>query len=78
MSEDKQDREIVCVGCRKPFIWTASEQVFFDSKGFTETPKRCRPCRAERKERIARLRGEDAASIARRDRYQAERAQVKP
>lgn len=43
-----EDMEIVCVDCKKPFIFEAGEQKFFAEKGFTP-PKRCKPCRDERK-----------------------------
>lgn len=47
MSQD-QDTEIVCADCQTPFVFTASEQAFFQEKGFTP-PKRCRSCRQARK-----------------------------
>lgn len=45
MSEDK---EITCKDCGGSFIFTAGEQEFFQSKGFSE-PVRCKPCRDARK-----------------------------
>jgi len=44
-----QDEEITCVDCHTPFIWTAGEQEFFEGKGFKDRPKRCKPCREQRK-----------------------------
>jgi CxxC-x17-CxxC domain-containing protein len=45
------DREIVCLDCGQPFVFTAGEQEFFGKKGFREEPKRCKPCRDTRKTR---------------------------
>lgn len=42
------DKELTCVDCGNKFVFTASEQKFFESKGFTE-PKRCPDDRAKRK-----------------------------
>lgn len=44
------DQEITCVDCQNPFTFTAEEQEFFSSKGYTP-PKRCKPCRQARKAR---------------------------
>lgn len=43
------DRDIVCVDCGETFVFTASEQEFHASKGFDNSPKRCKPCRKVRK-----------------------------
>jgi len=48
MNENLQDKTLQCLECGAPFIWTASEQAFYLSKGLIE-PKRCLECRAERK-----------------------------
>ena len=44
-----QDRNITCVDCGKPFVWTAGEQEFYAQKGFTNEPKRCKPCKSMKK-----------------------------
>jgi CxxC-x17-CxxC domain-containing protein len=44
-----QDRTLTCVECRQPFAFTARDQEFHASKGFTNEPKRCRNCRQARK-----------------------------
>jgi N-acetylglutamate synthase-like GNAT family acetyltransferase len=49
-----EDRELKCVDCGNSFVWTAGEQEFFQEKGFTEPPKRCKACRQVKKD----LRGE--------------------
>jgi CxxC-x17-CxxC domain-containing protein len=46
-----QDRQIACIDCGQPFVFTAGEQEFYERKGFKEEPKRCKPCREARKTR---------------------------
>ncbi len=43
------DRQITCVDCGQPFVFTAGEQEFYQRKGFREEPKRCKVCREARK-----------------------------
>lgn len=43
------DETLTCVDCSRSFPFTASEQEFFASKGFTNKPSRCGDCRAARK-----------------------------
>ncbi|MBV8599981.1 MAG: zinc-ribbon domain containing protein [Candidatus Eremiobacteraeota bacterium] len=43
------DETLACVDCSAAFTFTASEQEFFASKGFTNKPSRCPDCRAARK-----------------------------
>lgn len=38
-----------CAACQEGFVWTAGEQEFFASKGFTNPPKSCRGNRQARK-----------------------------
>lgn len=44
-----QDKMLTCADCHQPFAFTAREQEFHASKGFTNEPKRCRNCRQARK-----------------------------
>ena len=44
-----QDKTIVCKDCGQEFVFTASEQDFFEERGFTNEPQRCKPCRDARK-----------------------------
>lgn len=44
-----QDQTLTCVDCGQSFVWTASEQKFYNDKGFTNSPKRCQSCRAAKK-----------------------------
>lgn len=50
---DFQDRTIECADCRTNFVFTAKEQDFYERKGFRDMPKRCKPCREERKAKRA-------------------------
>ncbi len=44
-----QDKSIQCSECGATFTFTVGEQEFYASKGLTNEPKRCGPCRAARK-----------------------------
>jgi CxxC-x17-CxxC domain-containing protein len=44
-----QDKSIQCVDCGTTFTFSAEEQEFFASKGYTNDPKRCPACREARK-----------------------------
>ena len=49
------DKTLTCSDCGQEFIFTVEEQEFYTARGFTE-PKRCRSCRAARRnERAARV-----------------------
>lgn len=43
------DENLNCADCGRTFPFTANEQEFFASKGFTNKPGRCADCRAARK-----------------------------
>ena len=43
------DKTLMCVECGEEFIFTAGEQEFFNARGFSNEPKRCRNCRAVRR-----------------------------
>ncbi|NQT73371.1 MAG: zinc-ribbon domain containing protein [Chloroflexi bacterium] len=43
------DRELQCADCGATFTFTVGEQEFFETKGFTNEPKRCPDCRQSRK-----------------------------
>ena len=44
-----QDKDIKCSDCGSSFTFTAKEQEFFASKGYTNEPKRCPTCRQARR-----------------------------
>jgi len=43
------DRNLTCVDCGAEFVFTADDQEFHASRGFTNEPKRCPDCRRARK-----------------------------
>lgn len=45
------DKELTCSDCGASFVFDAAEQATFATLGYTNEPKRCRACRAERKAR---------------------------
>ncbi len=49
-----QDQTLTCKDCGNPFTWTASEQEFYQQKGFQNAPVRCPQCRAAKKQRMDR------------------------
>jgi CxxC-x17-CxxC domain-containing protein len=48
-----RDKLLRCIDCGEEFIFTAGEQLFFADKGLKNEPKRCKPCKAKKNERIA-------------------------
>ena len=44
-----EDKSLECSDCGATFTFTAEEQEFFASKGYTNEPKRCPACRQARK-----------------------------
>ena len=44
-----QDKTLVCKDCGQEFVFTASEQDFYEEKGFMNEPQRCKSCRDARK-----------------------------
>ena len=44
-----EDKSIQCSDCGATFTFSAKDQEFFQSKGFTNEPKRCPSCRQARK-----------------------------
>jgi CxxC-x17-CxxC domain-containing protein len=49
------DRSIRCVDCSEQFVWTVGEQVFFHDKGLKNEPKRCKPCKQAKNDRLAAI-----------------------
>ena len=47
-----QDQTLTCRDCGNSFVWTASEQEFYQSKGFQNAPVRCPSCRQAKKARM--------------------------
>ena len=44
-----QDKTLQCVACGASFTFSAGEQEFYQSKGYTNEPKRCPTCRQTRR-----------------------------
>jgi CxxC-x17-CxxC domain-containing protein len=44
-----EEKTLQCADCGVNFTFTAEEQEFFQTKGYTNEPKRCQPCRQARK-----------------------------
>jgi CxxC-x17-CxxC domain-containing protein len=44
-----EDKLLQCLDCGTTFTFTAEDQEFFQSKGYTNEPKRCPECRRSRK-----------------------------
>ena len=44
-----QDKALQCAECGTTFTFSAEDQEFFASKGYTNEPKRCPECRQARK-----------------------------
>ncbi|GDX62160.1 zinc-binding protein [Candidatus Levyibacteriota bacterium] len=55
-----QDQTLNCKDCGNPFTWTASEQEFYQQKGFQNAPVRCPSCRAAKKQRMDSRGGESS------------------
>ena len=66
-----EDKSIQCSDCGITFAFSAQEQEFFASKGYTNEPKRCPSCREARK--VAR--GDASGARPRRQMFAAVCAQ---
>jgi len=43
------DKSLTCTDCGATFTFSAEDQEFYQSKGYTNEPKRCQDCRRSRK-----------------------------
>ncbi len=50
---DYSDKVVKCMDCGAEFVFTSGEQLFFADKGFKNEPKRCKPCKAKRSQRLS-------------------------
>ena len=67
-----EDKSLKCVECSQSFNFSADDQQFFQSKGYTNEPKRCPSCRQAKKAE----RGDSGSSYgARREMFPAKCAQ---
>ncbi|MFH1639685.1 MAG: zinc-ribbon domain-containing protein [Chloroflexota bacterium] len=60
-----QDKSIHCSDCGTTFSFTVGEQEFFESKGFTNQPKRCPLCRRAKKQQDGGSNGGYSSSMSR-------------
>lgn len=44
-----QDKTLNCIDCNDEFLFSRNEQMFYQERGFTNEPKRCKNCRDKRK-----------------------------
>ena len=47
-----QDKSIQCADCGATFTFSTGEQEFYATRGYTNEPKRCAPCRQARKSQL--------------------------
>ena len=52
-----EDKTLTCSDCDKSFTFSVDEQEQFQSRGYTNEPKRCPECRQARKAQQNRLGG---------------------
>jgi CxxC-x17-CxxC domain-containing protein len=50
-----EDQKLHCIDCGTEFLWSAGEQAFFRDKNLLNPPKRCKPCKQAKNERIAAI-----------------------
>jgi CxxC-x17-CxxC domain-containing protein len=62
------DKSIICVDCNQDFVWSAGEQSFYNDKGLENPPKRCKPCKKMKTERLTAI--EEARETGRRQRIE--------
>lgn len=61
---DFQDYPLICRDCGNDFLFTAGEQDFYRTKGFTKPPGRCPACRYQRKLLASQLGAPQASASA--------------
>ncbi|MFC2067716.1 zinc-ribbon domain containing protein [Chloroflexota bacterium] len=64
-----EDKSLQCSDCGANFTFSAEEQEFFQSKGYTNEPKRCPACRQARK--VERYGGGSYSSRSQRQMFPA-------
>ena len=65
------DKTLVCSDCSESFVFTAGEQEFHASKGFTREPRRCPNCRRLKKQQNGEGGGSFGAPRVPRQMYDA-------
>lgn len=49
-----QDEKLICKICGAEFVFTVGEQEFYNEKGFTNKPNKCKACRDAKKQQQPR------------------------
>lgn len=57
------DIAIDCSDCNEPFVWTSGEQQFFADKNLQNPPKRCKPCKQSKNDRLAVIAANPAEKV---------------
>jgi CxxC-x17-CxxC domain-containing protein len=70
-----QDKQLTCVECGEPFIFSGEDQAYHSQRGFTNEPKRCPDCRDKRRSARGSSGGSMGMSQSGRDMYPATCAQ---
>lgn len=65
-SADFEDLSLNCIDCGKDFVWTSGEQSFFYDKGLKNPPKRCKPCKQAKNERLAAIAAAQTTGVRQR------------
>ncbi|MBI2866461.1 MAG: zinc-ribbon domain containing protein [Chloroflexi bacterium] len=65
------DKTLTCAECGAEFVFTASEQEFFASRGYVNEPKRCPTCREARRSQRFGSRGGSSVGGREREMYPA-------
>lgn len=55
ISPELDDKVIICIDCAHEFVWSAGEQVFFRDKNLENPPKRCKPCKRMKNDRLSAI-----------------------
>ena len=66
-----QDKSIQCAECNVSFTFSVQDQEYFQTKGFTNEPKRCPTCRQARRSQIGNNAGSSNGSYAPRQMFPA-------
>jgi CxxC-x17-CxxC domain-containing protein len=66
IQNDFQDTSLSCIDCGNNFIWSAGEQLFFYDKGLKNPPKRCKPCKQAKNERLAAIAAAQVSGVKQR------------
>ncbi len=66
MEREFADRTLKCSDCGNDFVWTAGEQAFFYDKHLQNEPKRCKPCKQAKNERLAAITAAQTSGVRQR------------